>query len=181
MEKISETAVFGGGCFWCTEAIFQNLRGVTAVTPGYAGGDTEDPAYEQVSGGATGHAEVIRVEFDPGVIRFTDLLEVFFALHDPTTKDRQGDDVGTQYRSIILYTSPGQELSAREMIERLTKDRVYGNSVVTELKPLDKFYEAEQSHLNYYARNMDKPYCQTVINPKLLKLREKFGKLIGSK
>lgn len=164
-----QTAVFGGGCFWCTEAIFQGLRGVTSVMPGYAGGEIENPTYEQVSSGSTGHAEVIKIEFDPQAISFADLLDVFFALHDPTTKNRQGDDVGSQYRSAIFFTTPEQEKAAKEIIKK---------DYVTEVKPLDKFYQAEQYHHNYYNQNMGKPYCQVVISPKLAKLRQKFGKLV---
>ena len=174
MMKSIEAAVFGGGCFWCTEAIFQNLRGVVSVVPGYAGGTKPAPTYEEVSTGLTGHAEVIRVEFDPRQITFETLLEVFFALHDPTTKNRQGDDVGTQYRSIILYTTPAQRVMAETYIAELKKTL----PVTTELVPLTKFYEAEEYHRNYYQNNFQKPYCQVVISPKLIKLREKFGVLV---
>ena len=170
MMKSIEAAVFGGGCFWCTEAIFQNLRGVVSVVPGYAGGTKPAPTYEEVSTGLTGHAEVIRVEFDPRQITFETLLEVFFALHDPTTKDRQGDDTGTQYRSIILYTTPAQRVMAETYIAELKKTL----PVTTELVPLTKFYEAEEYHRNYYQNNFQKPYCQVVIIPKLIKLLQKF-------
>ena len=142
---------------------------------GYAGGNTENPTYEQVSMGNTGHAEVIKVEFDPEQIGFADLLEVFFALHDPTTLNRQGDDVGTQYRSAIFFTTPEQEREAKEYIESLKKS---GVAAVTEVVPLGKFYEAENYHQNYYKLNSAKPYCQVVISPKLAKLREKFGRLV---
>ena len=172
---MKETAIFGGGCFWCTEAVFQNLRGVVSVMSGYAGGNTENPTYEQVSMGNTGHAEVIKVEFDPEQIGFADLLEVFFALHDPTTLNRQGDDVGTQYRSAIFFTTPEQEREAKEYIESLKKS---GVAAVTEVVPLGKLYEAEDYHQNYYKLNSAKPYCQVVISPKLAKLREKFGRLV---
>ena len=172
---MKETAIFGGGCFWCTEAVFQNLRGVVSVMSGYAGGNTENPTYEQVSMGNTGHAEVIKVEFDPEQIGFADLLEVFFALHDPTTLNRQGDDVGTQYRSAIFFTTPRQEREAKEYIESLKKS---GVAAVTEVVPLGKLYEAEDYHQNYYKLNSAKPYCQVVISPKLAKLREKFGRLV---
>lgn len=166
---MTEIAVFGGGCFWCTEAIFKNLKGVTAVLPGYAGGVLVDPTYEQVSSGNTGHAEVIKIEFDPNIITFENLLEVFLATHDPTSQNRQGEDVGTQYRSIVLYTTPQQKNIAEKNIQ---------SPMVTEIKPLDKFYPAEDYHRNYYANHADQPYCQLVINPKLTKLREKFGNLV---
>ena len=145
------------------------MRGVISVMSGYAGGNTENPTYEQVSMGNTGHAEVIKVEFDPEQIGFADLLEVFFALHDPTTLNRQGDDVGTQYRSAIFFTTPEQEKITRQMMKP---------DYVTEIKPLGKFYEAEDYHQNYYKLNSAKPYCQVVISPKLAKLREKFGRLV---
>ena len=174
MDKIngSESAVFGGGCFWCTEAIFQSLRGVTAVAPGYAGGMVANPSYEAVSGGNTGHAEVIRIEFDPSQIAFNDLLTVFFATHDPTTLNRQGADVGTQYRSIILYTTDAQKNDAEAFIKKLTDSDVKGKPVVTEVKPLDKFYEAEDYHHNYFKNNGGQPYCQVIIEPKVQKLEK---------
>lgn len=165
----TQTAAFGGGCFWCTEAIFQNLRGVVSVKSGYTGGHVENPTYEQVSLGNTGHAEVIKIEFNPDEIAFRDLLEVFFALHDPTTLNRQGDDVGTQYRSAVFFTTPEQEKAAKEMLQK---------DFVTEVVPLGKFYEAESYHQNYYRSNSAQSYCRVVISPKLTKLREKFGKLI---
>ncbi|MBI4050137.1 MAG: peptide-methionine (S)-S-oxide reductase MsrA [Candidatus Doudnabacteria bacterium] len=175
---MKEIAVFGGGCFWCTEAVFQNLRGVESVTSGYAGGTTDNPIYHEVTSGGTGHAEVIRVEFDPEVINYKDLLTVFFALHDPTTPNRQGADTGPQYRSIILYTSVAQKSAAEEFIKKLTDEKVFDAPIVTEVKALDKFYEAEEEHKNYYKKNPDKPYCQVVINPKVAKLRQKFAELL---
>lgn len=168
---MTETAIFGGGCFWCTEAIFQNLKGVVSVKPGYAGGQMPNPSYEDVSTGETGHAEVIKIEFDPEQISYHDLLEVFFATHDPTTRDRQGGDVGSQYRSIIFYTLQSQKQEAEKFIHP---------PMVTEVVPFDKFYDAEEYHRNYYRKNQDKPYCQVIINPKLKKLREKFAGLTNS-
>lgn len=173
-----ENVFFGGGCFWCTEAVFQALRGVKSVTSGYAGGTTANPTYEEVSSGQSGHAEVIRVEYDPQVISYNDLLSVFFALHDPTTLNAQGGDQGTRYRSIILYTSPQQQKVAEEFIKELTEAKTFDAPIVTEMKPLDKFYEAEEYHKNYYRNNPDKPYCQVVINPKIAKLRQNFSKLL---
>ena len=178
MEHKKEIAVFGGGCFWCTEAIYQNLRGVLSVMPGYAGGNIKNPTYEQVCNGKTGHAEVIRVEFDPEKISFQDLLTVFFATHDPTTLNRQGNDVGTQYRSVILYTSDEQKREAETFIHSLNDSDAQEKPVVTEVKPLEIFYEAEDYHQKYYERNSGQPYCQFVINPKLGKLKEKFHALL---
>lgn len=171
----SEVAVFGGGCFWCTEAIFKSLKGVLSALPGYAGGSAPNPTYEEVCTGTTGHAEVTRIEFEPEKISFKDLLTVFFATHDPTTLNRQGADIGTQYRSIILYSSETQKTEAERFIQELKSS---GVAALTELKPLEKFYEAEKTHQNYYARNPQKPYCQLVISPKLEKVREKFKELL---
>lgn len=174
-----EIAVLGGGCFWCTEAIFLRLRGVISVLPGYAGGTVENPTYEQVSSGRTGHIEVVQFEYDPSQITFKDLLNVFFATHDPTTRNQQGADMGEQYKSVIFYTNEEQRRQAEEYIENLKKEGVFDNPVVTEIRPLDKFYAAENYHQNYYERNKDKnPYCQVVINPKLTKLRAKFASLL---
>lgn len=173
-----ETAVFGGGCFWCTEAVFQSLRGVESVMPGYAGGEKENPSYEEVSSGRSGHAEVIKIKYDPKQISFHDLLEVFFAAHDPTTPDKQGADVGEQYRSIIFYTSELQRGEAKKFIDELETAGTFDAPIVTQIKPLEKFFEAEDCHQNYYLNNPDKPYCQAVINPKLAKLRKKFAKLL---
>jgi len=178
MSKNLETAVFGGGCFWCTEAIFTRLRGVESVESGYAGGQTNNPTYEQVSNGDTGHAESIKIEFDPSVIKFEDLLNVFFATHDPTTLNRQGNDVGTQYRSAVFYTSPAQRDATQKFIELLEKDGTYDDPIVTEVKPLDKFWPAESYHQRYFETNRNKPYCQFVINPKVAKLRQKFTPLL---
>ena len=179
MINNTETAVFGGGCFWCTEAIFSDLRGVISVMPGYAGGSTLNPTYEQVCDGGTGHAEVIRIEFDPSQISFHDLLTVFFATHDPTTLNRQSADVGTQYRSIILYTNEKQEQDAEAFIKKLNDSDPSGKPVVTELQPLDKFYDAEDYHRNYFKNNKSQPYCQLIIEPKVEKLQKEFSALIA--
>lgn len=172
------TAVLGGGCFWCVEAVFKMLRGVVSVMPGYAGGKTENPTYEQVCTGTTGHAEVTRVEYDPSVIAYSDLLTVFFASHDPTTKDRQGNDAGTQYRSVIFYTTPEQKQEADALVKELNASSKEGKPIVTEVAPLDRFYPAEDYHRDYFARNKDKPYCAAVINPKLKKVKKKFATLL---
>ncbi|MDD5311438.1 MAG: peptide-methionine (S)-S-oxide reductase MsrA [Dehalococcoidia bacterium] len=173
-----ESAVFGGGCFWCTEAIFAGLKGVSKVTPGYAGGATADPTYQQVCGGATGHAEVIKIDYDPSLISYDALLDVFFHTHDPTTPDRQGYDVGEQYRSIIFYTSREQKEAAEQYIDDLGISGEFGRPIVTQVKPLTAFYEAEGYHQNYYAANDAQPYCRMVIAPKLAKLRAKYGDLL---
>ncbi len=178
METNLKTAVFAGGCFWCTEAVFQRLRGVKSVEPGYAGGKVDNPTYEQVSMGNTGHAEAIKFEYDPSVISYPDLLSVFFATHDPTTLNRQGADVGTQYRSTIFYSSEEEKQSAQNYIDQLTKDGVFAAPIVTTLEPLTKFYEAEDYHKNYYDRNSGEGYCQIVIGPKIHKLKEKFASLL---
>lgn len=173
-----QTAVFAGGCFWCTEAIFQSLKGVASVLPGYTGGQVVNPTYEMVCGGNTGHAEATKIEFDPAVIGYEVLLEVFFATHDPTTLNRQGHDVGTQYRSAIFYTSDDQKQKAEECIK--THQSEFNNSIVTQLEPLNEFYVAENYHQNYFNNNKNAPYCQAVINPKLKKFREKFIHLINN-
>ncbi|MBI2063990.1 MAG: peptide-methionine (S)-S-oxide reductase MsrA [Candidatus Yanofskybacteria bacterium] len=178
MKEKYQIAVFGGGCFWCTEAVFKMLRGVVSVVPGYAGGTKPNPSYDEVSAGKTGHAEVSRIEFDPKLINYNDLLTVFFATHDPTTLNRQGNDVGTQYRSTILYTDELQKDEAKRFIKEINDLHPEGAPVVTEIKPLDKFYEAEEYHHDYYAKNPNQAYCQVVINPKLDKVREKFSELL---
>lgn len=170
--------MFGGGCFWCTEAIFTRLKGVESVESGYAGGFTANPSYEQVSLGNTGHAEAIKVEFDPGVIKYSDLLNVFFALHDPTTLNRQGDDVGEQYRSAIFYMNPSQKTEAEQFIKKLEDDGTFEDPIVTEVSALEKFWPAESYHQRYYEQNRNKAYCQLVINPKISKLRAKFAPLL---
>jgi peptide-methionine (S)-S-oxide reductase len=178
MSNNNEIAVFAGGCFWCTEAVFQNLRGVTSVLPGYSGGQVADPTYEQVSSGTTGHAEATKIEFDPGVIKYGDLLNVFFATHDPTTINRQGNDVGEQYRSIIFYMNEAQKKEAENFIARLKNDKVFESPIVTTIEPFEKFYLAEDYHKNYFLNHSSQPYCQIVINPKLQKLKEKFAELL---
>lgn len=178
MGIATETAIFGGGCFWCTEAVFSMLRGVISVVPGYAGGHAENPTYRQVCSGETGHAEVIKVEFDPARISYEDLLTVFFATHDPTTLNRQGADVGTQYRSIILTTNEAQAAAAKKKIAEIDASSDAGDPVVTEVAPLRDFYEAEQEHKDYYARNKTAGYCQVVINPKLAKVQKEFTRLL---
>jgi peptide-methionine (S)-S-oxide reductase len=178
LETKTAVAVFGGGCFWCTEAIFQNLRGVLNARPGYAGGELAEPTYEQVSSGKTGHAEVTRIEFDPSIISYDDLLTVFFATHDPTSLNRQGNDIGTQYRSIILYFDDEQRAAAEAYIKQLNTDS--DKPIVTEVKPLGDFYEAEDYHRNYFLSHQDEPYCRFVIGPKLEHLRKKFHDLLGS-
>ncbi len=179
MKQETEVAIFGGGCFWCTEAVFDELRGVISVMPGYAGGSVKNPTYEQVCSGMTGHAEVIRIEFDPGQISYKDLLTVFFATHDPTTLNRQGNDVGTQYRSIILYADEEQKRAAEQFIKELN-DSLSGKPVVTEVKPQGEFYAAEEYHRKYYANNSYQPYCWAIITPKLQKVHKQFTELLKS-
>ncbi len=197
-----QVAVFGGGCFWCTEAVFDMLKGVISVMPGYAGGTStlqqnsgqassrlrsssggqagqgKPPTYEEVCSGRTGHAEVIKIEFDPSQISYRDLLTVFFATHDATTINRQGNDMGTQYRSIILYSTEDQKKEAEAFIKYLNDSDKRGNPVVTEIKPLEKFYEAEGYHHSYYKNNSTQSYCQVIISPKLKKVQEKFAELL---
>ena len=180
MTQKAEVAVLGGGCFWCTEVFFDELRGVISVMPGYAGGSVRNPTYEQVCSGRTEHAEVIRIEYDPGQIAYRDLLTVFFATHDPTTLNRQGSDAGTQYRSIILYAGEQQKREAEEFVKELNDSSAFGRPVVTEIKPLGEFYEAEEYHRKYYANNSYQPYCQVVISPKLHKLHKQFSDLLQS-
>ena len=176
----NDVAVFGGGCFWCTEAVFDELRGVISVVSGYAGGSIKNPTYEQVCSGGTGHAEVIRIEFDPTQISFRDLMTVFFATHDPTTLNRQGNDVGTQYRSAVFYANEQQKQEAAAFIKELNESKAFGKPVVTTLEPLGEFYEAEDYHQKYYANNPYQPYCQYLIPPKLNKLHKQFGALLKS-
>ena len=170
-----ETAVLGNGCFWCTEAIFKNLRGVVSVMPGYSGGTKENPSYEEVSTGTTGHAETAKIEFDPTIIPYSDLLEIFFNTHDPTTLNRQGNDIGTQYRSIILYNSDEQKKTAEEVLAKLQTSGQFKDPIVTEIKPLETFYPAEDYHKDYYDHHKDEPYCRLIISPKLQHLREKYA------
>jgi peptide-methionine (S)-S-oxide reductase len=169
-----ETLTLGGGCFWCVEAVLVPLRGVASVESGYAGGRVRNPTYREVCSGLTGHAEVVRVTFDPEVISLDDLLTVFLTTHDPTTLNRQGADRGTQYRSVIFHTSDAQRAAAEAVIARLTAERVYADPIVTEVAPLDVFYPAEAYHQDYFARNPEQPYCQAVIAPKVSKLRSLY-------
>ena len=180
MEQKNEIAVFGGGCFWCTEALFLELAGVLSIASGYAGGTKENPTYEEICNGTTGHAEVIKIEYNPDEISYDTLLSVFFSTHDPTTINQQGSDVGAQYRSVILYTTEEQGSEAKEFIQKLEQEKTFDNPVVTELKSLEKFYEAEAEHQKFYEKNSNQPYCQTVINPKLAKLKEKYSHLLKS-
>ena len=173
-----KTAIFGGGCFWCTEAIFQQLRGVEKVESGYAGGSVANPSYERVSSGSTGHAEVIRVTYDPAVISYDELLTVFFGTHDPTTPNRQGADVGEQYRSIILYQDESEKTTAEARIKELQAEIKDGTRVVTQVVPLDTFYTAEEYHQNYFNENKSAPYCQIIIEPKIEKLKARYNKLL---
>lgn len=175
------TATLAGGCFWCLEAAYDELRGVDDVESGYAGGAMDNPTYEQVCTGRTGHAEVVRVTYDPDVVSYHDLLEVFFTVHDPTQLNRQGADVGTQYRSAIFPATPEEEQEARLVIDELTRDGIFDAPIVTTIEPLEKFYAAEAYHRDYYAKNSGQPYCQAVISPKLSKLRNKHAaKLRGA-
>lgn len=177
-NETKEIATLAGGCFWCTEAVFSIVKGVENVNPGYSGGSVPNPTYEQVSSGATGHAEATQITFDPRVISFREILEIFFATHDPTTLNRQGPDVGTQYRSVIFYHDEEQKATAEKVIEELNKEGIWDAPIVTRVEPLKAFYAAEPYHKDYYKRNSGQPYCQQVITPKLAKLQQRFiGKL----
>lgn len=171
---MTEKETLAGGCFWCTEAIFQRLEGVKLATPGYSGGHTKNPTYEEVCSGKTGHAEAIEIEFDPKVISYEKLLDVFWKLHDPTTLNRQGGDMGIQYRSVIFYHNEEQRRIAEESKKRVEESGVYKGKVVTEIVPYSNFYKAEGYHQHYYDRNKNAPYCQIVIDPKIQKLYEEF-------
>lgn len=175
-----ETAVFAGGCFWCTEAIFKSLRGVVSVMPGYTGGTLKNPSYDDVATGRTGHAESIKIEFNPTAISYNDLLTVFFNTHDPTSLDRQGNDVGTDYRSAIFYATPEQERVAREAIRELTEAGAYDKPIVTEVTPLGEFFPAEDYHRDYFTMNRGQPYCELIIAPKLEKFQKKFADLLAT-
>lgn len=170
-----EVATFGGGCFWCLEAVFEQLAGVERVQSGYAGGTTKNPSYKLVCTGMTGHAEVVQVAFDPNVLGYSDLLDVFFAIHDPTTLNRQGADVGTQYRSAIFFHSPEQERSARAKIAELDAAHLFDRPIVTQVGPLSAFYPAEDYHQGYFRNNPAQGYCQAVISPKVAKFRKHFA------
>ncbi len=176
----TETAILGGGCFWCLEAVFRAMDGVLAVRSGYAGGQMESPSYRQVCGGDTGHAEVVEVVFDPARLDYSTLLDVFFTIHDPTTLDRQGNDIGSQYRSVIFATTAEQLELARRRVAGLNADNHFGRPVVTAVQPAPRFWPAEVEHHDYYARNGHEPYCQYVIAPKLAKLRARFPALCAA-
>lgn len=169
-----ETATLGAGCFWCVEAVFDDLKGVASVESGYSGGHTENPTYKEVCSETTGHAEVVNVTFDPNEISFKEILQVFFSVHDPTTLNRQGNDIGTSYRSAIFYHSDEQKRIVEEVIKEVTAEGVYDNPIVTEVKPFDKFYIAEDYHQEYFANNPTQPYCAAVVAPKVAKFRQKY-------
>jgi peptide-methionine (S)-S-oxide reductase len=170
----SEVVTLGGGCFWCTEAVFSDLRGVEKVESGYSGGTVPNPTYEQVCTGTTGHAEVVQVTFDPSVISLREILQVFLTTHDPTTPNRQGPDIGTQYRSAIFYRTPEQQATAQQVIQELTRAELWRAPVVTEVKPFTAFYKAEDYHQEYFAHNGNQPYCRAVIAPKVAKFRQQY-------
>ncbi len=174
------SATLGGGCFWCLEAIYQQVKGVLSVESGYAGGHTSKPDYESVCSGQTGHAEVVRIQFDPAMISYERLLEIFFAIHDPTTLNRQGHDVGTQYRSVIYFHDGDQEIQAKGVMERLNAPEFFDGQIVTELSPLPEYFKAEEYHQNYFNQHPYQGYCAFVISPKLSKFREQFASLLRS-
>lgn len=175
-----QTATFGGGCFWCLEPVFADLKGVASAVPGYSGGHRPDPSYEEVCSGTTGHAESVQITFDPDEISYRDLIEVFFAVHDPTTLNRQGEDIGTQYRSVVFYHGEEQQQEAQAVIAGLSRDASWqGPSVVTDLVPFEVFYPAEEYHRDYFNRNPGKGYCRIVIAPKLQKFRKRFSARIA--
>ena len=175
-----ETATLAAGCFWCVEAVFDDLKGVEDVVSGYSGGQTENPTYRQVCDGNTGHAEVAQIKFDPSVISFKDILRVFFSVHDPTTMNRQGADIGTQYRSAIFYHNDEQKRDAEEVIKEITDEGVYDDPIVTEVTALEKFWPAEDYHQEYFANNPNVPYCAAVVSPKVKKFRQKFSDRLKS-
>lgn len=177
MENKLENAFLGGGCFWCLEAVYRHVKGVVEVTAGYAGGATINPTYETVSTGETGHTEVVKIEYDPAIIKYEDLLHIFFTIHDPTTLNRQGSDVGTQYRSVILYANEYQRDIAVKVMEEIEKEKVYAGPLVTGIFPLDHFFPAEEYHQRYFEKNPDASYCQLVVAPKVGKFRAKYGHL----
>lgn len=175
-----KTATFGGGCFWCVEAIFQKVDGVLSVVSGYSGGHVENPTYKEVTGGRTGHAEVVQVTYDPQKVTFDELLEIFWKTHDPTTPNRQGNDVGPQYRSVVFYHDDEQKLLAEKYKKELDEASIYSNSIVTEIVPFTKFYKAEEYHQNYFNQNSNQPYCAYVIQPKVEKFKKVFKDRIAS-
>jgi len=174
LELQTETATLAGGCFWCLEAVYNDLRGVDKVVSGYSGGDVHNPAYRQVCSGQTGHAEVVQITFDPEIVTFRELLEVFFTIHDPTTRDRQGLDVGTQYRSAIFYHTPEQKTVAQAVIAEIEAEKIYNDPIVTEVTPFTIFYPAEDYHQRYFEQNPDEGYCRAIIAPKVSKFRKFF-------
>jgi len=171
----TETATLGGGCFWCLEAVFDDIEGIESVESGYMGGHKERPTYQDVCSGRTGHAEVVQVKFDPAVISYGDVLDVFFSIHDPTTKDRQGNDAGTQYRSVIFYHSDEQRKAAEQAIAELEREKAWPAPIVTEVKPAVEFYRAEDYHQEYFRNNPNQPYCMFVVSPKVQKFRKKYA------
>jgi peptide-methionine (S)-S-oxide reductase len=171
-SRYLEVATLGGGCFWCTDAIFSEINGVVTVEPGYSGGELPNPTYEKVSNGTTGHAEVVQITFDRGIVSFRDILEVFFATHDQTTLNRQGDDVGTQYRSVIFHHTSEQKEIAQKLINEFDNARIYDAPIVTQVEPFKAFFKAEDYHKDYFKRNPEKSYCKLVIAPKIVKLRK---------
>ncbi len=180
-NKNLETATLGAGCFWCVEAVFDDLQGVEDVVSGYSGGHTDNPTYREVCSETTGHAEVTQIRFDPAEISFADVLRVFFAVHDPTTLNRQGNDVGSSYRSAIFYYSDEQKQTAEEVIKEVTEAQIYDKPIVTEVTEFDKFYPAEDYHQEYFANNPSQPYCAAVVAPKVAKFRQKFVNRLKSK
>jgi len=173
-QRVSQVATFGGGCFWCTEAVFSELKGVEGVVSGYSGGTVPNPSYRQVCSDTTGHAEVVQVSFDPNLISYKDLLRVFFTVHDPTTLNRQGSDIGTQYRSVIFYHNDEQRADAERVVKEIEEAGIWSGPIVTQLEPFKAFYKAEDYHQGYFLNNPRRPYCQAVIAPKLAKFRKQF-------
>ncbi|UCC58115.1 MAG: peptide-methionine (S)-S-oxide reductase MsrA [Candidatus Bathyarchaeum sp.] len=180
LDNCLEVATLSSGCFWCTEAVFQEIKGVVKVEPGYSGGSMLNPTYEQVSTGTTGHAEAVQILFDPIIISFREVLKIFFATHDPTTLNRQGADVGHQYRSAIFYHNEEQKAIAEEVIEELTSEKIFNSPIVTEVVPFKAFYKAEDYHRDYFKKHPQQPYCRVVISPKIAKLRKKFQSKLKS-
>ena len=174
MEKELKKATLGGGCFWCTEAVYKELKGVVDVVPGYSGGNIKNPAYREVCTGRTGHAEVVQISYNPEVVSYKEILEVFFMTHDPTTLNRQGNDVGTQYRSAVFYHDEYQKETAEEVIRYFEKENIYNQPIVTEVAPFETFYKAEDYHKDYFERNEDQPYCQFIVAPKVAKFKKIF-------
>jgi peptide-methionine (S)-S-oxide reductase len=178
MSNNIETAVFGGGCFWCLEAVFLQLKGIIEVESGYSGGFTDNPTYSEVCSGSTGHAEAVKINFDPQIISYRELLKVFFYIHDPTTLYRQGNDIGEQYRSIIFYADDIQRETAQDFIRELESSKIFPDKITTRIMPLGTFQKAEDYHQNYFAENQSQPYCEIIISPKIKKFKEKFKNLL---